>query len=68
MEKGLTSFLRSPPHQTLPVQLVSGKLQLDWTKTLPSKVAPVRYAQLPDTTFRLSGMLWNARTHGLCVV
>jgi len=68
MEKGHTSCLRSPPHRTPTVLLVSGKPQLNRTKTLPSKAAPVRGAQLLDTTFRLSGTPWNTRTHSLVVV
>jgi len=68
MEKGHTLFPRSPPHRVLHVQLVSGKLQLDRTKTLPSKAAPVRCAQLLDTTTRQSGIPWNTRTHGLRMV
>ena len=68
VEKGHTSFLRFHPYRTFPVQMVSGKLQLDRIKTLPPKAAPVRCAQLPDTTFHPSGIIWNTRAQGLCMV
>ena len=49
-------FLRvaSPPCQTVPIQLGSGKIQHGQMEMLPSKVAPVRRAQLPDTALQYS--------------
>ena len=53
-------FLRvaSPPCQTAPIQPSSGKIQRSQMEMLPSKVAPVRRAQFPDTT----RVLLNTRT------
>jgi hypothetical protein len=62
-----TSLLRFHLRLTPLVKLVCGKLPLDQTRTLPSKIALVRGAQLPDTATRLFGVPRDIRTPSLRV-
>jgi hypothetical protein len=61
------SLHRSRLRQVVPVNLVSGKLQLNQMQILPTKSAPVHGVRLQDKMIRRSGARISSRAQGFRV-
>jgi hypothetical protein len=66
-DESYISFHRSRLRHVLPVNLVSGKLQLNQMQILPTKSAPVHGVQLLDKMIRRSGARISSRALGFRV-